>query len=481
MTRGDSLKEDLRLLINNKMYSDIEISCEDEKILYGCRAILAARSEMFNKLLYNGMKESIETKISFPTINSSSMEIILEYLYTGSFKEDTLTKDNIIETFNAADYFHLLDLQKSVKNIFINNLEENYANSCLPELLSKVVKTMSLTEDNIFLDLLIKAISAIPLNTIEFDRLSIEGLKCLLSYTHDKEIPFVTPEYEVFRYSAILAAKQVSNDAYHTIMKQLPTLEQSEQMEQLSHLNSLQVEKKLIADNQKVASELEHLVEFINFKRIEGRILVNIIEPLEITPNEVILDVYRHNTLSINSDSNDIRGIPIYRLNDSDLVFDESVCSSKLIIEDGGKVVRASANCVKHQSARINMLLENKRIFEWDVIVEKNCRFIYIGVCSSENFNYEGFAGIQPTGWVVGSCGSCCNSGVWTNNYCPSLKDGTKITVHLNMHKSTCAFTINGIKYREVPSWNNLPSRLYPVVSLLYPGRLRIQPHQKDF
>ncbi|POG71889.1 hypothetical protein GLOIN_2v1601093, partial [Rhizophagus irregularis DAOM 181602=DAOM 197198] len=163
---------------------------------------------MFNKLLYNGMKESIETKISFPEINSSSMEIILEYLYTGSIKEETLTKDNIIETFNAADYFHLLDLRKSVENIFINNLKENYANSCLPELLSKVVKTMSLTEDNIFLDLLIKAISAIPLNTIEFDRLSIEGLKCLLSYTHDKEIPFVTPEYEVFRYSAILAAKQ---------------------------------------------------------------------------------------------------------------------------------------------------------------------------------------------------------------------------------------------------------------------------------
>src|ERR1044072_3771207 len=107
MPRGHSLEQDLRFLINNPKYSDIEILCEDEKILYGCRAILAARSEMFNKLLYNGMKESIETKISFPEINSSSMEIILEYLYTGSIKENTLTKDNIIETFNAADYFHL--------------------------------------------------------------------------------------------------------------------------------------------------------------------------------------------------------------------------------------------------------------------------------------------------------------------------------------------------------------------------------------
>ena len=68
MTWGYSLEKDLRLLINNSRYSDIEILCEDEKKLYGCRAILAARSEVFNGLLYNGMKESYENKISFPKI-----------------------------------------------------------------------------------------------------------------------------------------------------------------------------------------------------------------------------------------------------------------------------------------------------------------------------------------------------------------------------------------------------------------------------
>ena len=57
-------------------------------------------------------------------------------------------------------------------------------------------------------------VEAIPLNNIEFDRLSIEALQRLLSHTHEKEKLFATPEYEVFRYSAILAAKQVSNNAY---------------------------------------------------------------------------------------------------------------------------------------------------------------------------------------------------------------------------------------------------------------------------
>src|SRR5205823_8145000 len=96
MTRGYSLEQDLRLLINNPKYSDIEILCEDEKKLYGCRAILGTRSEVFDGLLYNGMKESYEKQISFPEIHSSVMKIILEYTYIGSVHEESLIKDNII-------------------------------------------------------------------------------------------------------------------------------------------------------------------------------------------------------------------------------------------------------------------------------------------------------------------------------------------------------------------------------------------------
>src|SRR3954447_19192062 len=107
MTKGYSLKLDLELLVNNPKYSDIEILCKNEKKLHGCRAILAARSEVFDRLLYNGMKESYAKQISFPKINSSGMEIILEYTYTGSVEEVSLTKDNMVEAFYTADYFQL--------------------------------------------------------------------------------------------------------------------------------------------------------------------------------------------------------------------------------------------------------------------------------------------------------------------------------------------------------------------------------------
>ena len=83
-----------------------------------------------------------------------------------------------------------------------------------PELLSKVVDTIPLSDNNILLNLLVEVVTTIPLNAVEFDRLSIKALQYFLSCTYEKEEPFVTPEYEVFRYSAILAAKQVSDDAY---------------------------------------------------------------------------------------------------------------------------------------------------------------------------------------------------------------------------------------------------------------------------
>ncbi|RGB21317.1 concanavalin A-like lectin/glucanase domain-containing protein [Rhizophagus diaphanus] len=308
-----------------------------------------------------------------------------------------------------------------------------------------------------------------PLNNIEFGRLSITGLKYLLSCTHEKELPFATREYEVFRYSAILAAKQVSDDNCKALIELLPTLEQIE--------NSIIVGNKIITDRQKVAKELEPLIKFIDFRRIKTKILANFVEPLKIIPTEIIFNVYRHVALLSNLDSCDIRGKPI---NLSGYVWDEKACGSKLIIKDNGKIVHAPYGCSIHQNVRAKISLESNDIFEWDVIIEKVCCNAWVGVCASENFDYDTIAGIQPTGWVLGDYGHCYNSNRGVIGYCPLFGDGTIVTVHLDMNKRTCAFTVNGTKYPEVSAWNNLPSKLYPVVSLNYPGRFRIQPHRKN-
>ncbi|CAI2163011.1 20157_t:CDS:1 [Funneliformis geosporum] len=466
MTRGFSLELDLRLLINNPKYSDIEIICKNEKKLHGCRAILAARSEVFDRLFYSRTGENYDKQISFSKINSSGMEVILEYIYTGVIKEEALTKDNIVEAFIAADYFQLPDLQdfitKTVKSYLEKNSNDNYS----PELLSKIVDAMPLGEDNILFSLLVETVSTIPLNSIEFGRLSSVALQILLSYSYEKEKPFATPEYEVFRYSTILVARQISDDANKALVKRLPTLENIN--------DSKQIEKELIPDHQIVAKELEPIIKFIDFRRIKGQVLADIIEPLKIIPNEIILNVYRHKARSNNADSNEIRGIPY--VNKSTYIWDESTCGSKLIIEDYGQVVRAQIGS-SYSNVRAKFSLENKDIFEWDVIIEKHCSWAWVGVCASQNLDYEMFAGAQSSGWVLGSTGYAVHSGKHLS-YCPSFeKDNSKVTVHLDMNKRTCAFTVNGTRYPAVSVWNDLPSILYPVVSLRYPSQFRIQLH----
>ncbi|RIA87768.1 hypothetical protein C1645_827287 [Glomus cerebriforme] len=130
-------------------------------------------------------------------------------------------------------------------------------------------------------------------------------------------------------------------------MEKLPILEQMEQI--------VQAENKSIPDHQKVAKELEPLYKIKKFNL------------------------------------NNIRGIPI-----KFYVWDQSACGPKLIIEDNGKVVGAKNDCNKCQIVRAKMILENKDIFEWDVIFEKNYNSAWVGVCASENFNYESWPEINP-------------------------------------------------------------------------------------
>ena len=204
--------------------------------------------------------------------------------------------------------------------------------------------------------------------------------------------------------------------------------------------------------------------------------MADIIEPLNIIPSEIILNIYQQRVRSNNTDLNGIRGIPNYK---SKLVWDELARGPKLIITDNGKVVQASNDCnVSHQNVRTKVAFDINGIFEWDVIIEKVCGYAWVGVCAPKDLNYESFVGYQPTGWVLGSNGSCCHNHSHLPNYCPPFGDGTKITVHLDMNKKTIAFTVNGTKYPEVSGWNNLPSKLYPVASLSYPGCFRIQPHE---
>ncbi|CAG8770112.1 8302_t:CDS:1, partial [Acaulospora morrowiae] len=288
MARGNSLIDDLRFLVNNRQYSDLEIRCKDNSVLYGNRAILAARSEMFDKILFTGTEVS-EKQVLFSEIEKSSMKIVLEYLYTGTVLERDVTADNAFEIMHAACFFKLENLQDLISKYYKKICgKEEYGNKS-PELLSRAVRLMSPSADNGVIDYLVDLVAKVPLDSIEFSRLSLQGLQCLLSKRDERRM-FKSSEYSVLRFTILSAAKEVSQEAFSIIEKRLlPWNEIKGSSFKDINDNGL-MEKK---PSTSIVDAINPVIEHIDFRRIKGNILAKIIEPLGIIPYNKITDSYR--------------------------------------------------------------------------------------------------------------------------------------------------------------------------------------------
>ncbi|CAI2163015.1 20159_t:CDS:1 [Funneliformis geosporum] len=422
------------------------------------------------------MRESNERIINIGKFNSLGMKVILEFIYTGIIFEESLNRDNIVEAFYAADFFQIPDLQDAIINHVKNILDRNPHDNYSPELLSKIIDEDLSNGEDMLLNLLIGAVCLINLTTIEFGRLSIGALRLLLSRTHQNQNTIMTKEYEVFRYSAILSAIEVSDEAAEYIKERLPTLENINE----SFKND---EYEIFAPKQEIARTLENLTGYIDFALIRGHELAEIIEPLNIVDQELFFKAYRKKIKLKSADSNGVRGIPPVRINfaEYDYAWDESTCGDDILIEDEGKIAKINddANHNQLQCVRTAMELNIETTFEWDIIIERSCTFVWIGVCAKQGLDFDKFAGEQETAWVLGSSGTLNHSGIMIQNYCPPFGDNSKITVHVNMCKGNrnCAFTVDGTRYRVVTEWNDLPEYLYPVASFCEPARLRLKPY----
>ncbi|CAB5183132.1 hypothetical protein RhiirA1_423304 [Rhizophagus irregularis] len=486
--RGCSLINDLKFLINNKNYSDIKIICQDDSIIYGNRAILAARSNVLDRLLFNGMKESTINEIRFPEINFNAMEIILEYLYTENFESDSISLDISIEAYHAADYFQLEILQEKIVNFVKKSLKEHHQQCDLkekgrilaPVLLSKAVEKMSPLADNEMIKLIIEWISKTPLETIGFDNLSFQALQCLLSQTYSTQNPFVTSEYMVFRYSVIQAANNISENAISIIEKLLPNFDDLKKKNNNNNFNEECNENdydEYFSQFEEFRLEIKEMLSiilpFIDLRRIDINILVDKIEPLQLLPTPLLLDAYRFQAREKKSLPH-IRGIPLF---DWNLQWDKIAKGSNLILKEYNTVVESNPGGLNttHQNIRANNIINGEGIYEWEVIIEETCIYAWVGVCTERGLDYNIFAGQQSCAWVLGSSGKCYHNNIGSH-YVSEFSSGTKIIVHLNMTERSIAFSVNGVMHPPVSTWDNLPSKLYPIVSLNSPGRIRLGP-----
>ncbi|RIA98963.1 hypothetical protein C1645_731305 [Glomus cerebriforme] len=206
--RGRSLENDFRRLIDDERFHDIALKCSDGKIIYGCKAILATRSDVFNSSIFS---ETVDNKLSFKNINSTAMKIILEFLYTSKVEKENLTVDNVIEVYNASIDFKLIDLLEYLIEFTKKSLTDGDANVG-KNLLSKCVEKFSLKVDNEISKILIEWVAKNKLEKTKIDSLSLEGLKYLLEKTLDAQTPFATPEFDIWQYTLVKVTRNVTKN-----------------------------------------------------------------------------------------------------------------------------------------------------------------------------------------------------------------------------------------------------------------------------
>ncbi|CAG8615183.1 586_t:CDS:2 [Acaulospora colombiana] len=147
---------------------------------------------------------------------------------------------------------------------------------------------MSSSADNGIIDFLVDSVSRLSLDTIEPDRLSFQALQCLLSKSNDEKKEFATSEYSLLRISILLAAKKVSQEAVDALEKRLPVWDKVKDEFDFNNNNIVNINDNCAS----IAGNLTPLLEFIDLRRIDGKILTDIIEPLDLIPSKKLMEVY---------------------------------------------------------------------------------------------------------------------------------------------------------------------------------------------
>jgi len=456
---------DLKSAVNNRKYSDIEILCKDGEILYGNRAILATRSEVFDGLLYGGMKETYENKIIFPEFLSSVMLIILEYLYTKSIPEEKFNKDNILNAYIAADFFQLKDLREKIFNFIEKISELQFEYNYIPELFTEMV-TKKVSYKNHLMDFLLKSMLKIPLTTITYDRLSLEALKYFLEITlkENHKYPLDLSEYNILIYAILSAAYRIYENAVDVICLYLSLIDKPES---LKFYQEYPIYLDFIYYCEKVAVLLEPLLEFIDLWRIDGDILVNVIKPMKIIQTPKLMEAYE-----ITIAYKDIK-IPTRAYQVSFKWNDDLIKSMNLFsIRDNGRLLSFKGPL---EHSQVNILtkeaIKYPGIYKWDIIIEEINSDVWIGV------GEKGLDWVknQVVGWVLSRNGSFIHNNIVVYKCGIEIRIGDIVTLTLNMINQRLGYEVNGNKIDF--EWGDLPNILYPVVSCWKSCKLRIRSH----
>mmetsp|Transcript_27372 Transcript_27372/g.33410 ORF Transcript_27372/g.33410 Transcript_27372/m.33410 type:complete len:605 (+) Transcript_27372:129-1943(+) len=100
-----SLNNDMKSMLLSGHYSDVTLKCEKNEKEFKChKVVLAARSNVFDKMFSLPLSESREKVITIKEVHPDTLEAFLEYLYTDKVDERFLARTtNLLEFANRFD------------------------------------------------------------------------------------------------------------------------------------------------------------------------------------------------------------------------------------------------------------------------------------------------------------------------------------------------------------------------------------------
>jgi hypothetical protein len=130
-------QSDMSSLINNKDFADVIFKIENDKILYGHKAIIARRSvyfyEQFKMREHINIKDNHSdpfitnksiTEVKIENLSESTLLNILEYIYTGSISTQ-LDFTNLIDLLSWSNEFRLKELKSLCENSLIYGMNSD--------------------------------------------------------------------------------------------------------------------------------------------------------------------------------------------------------------------------------------------------------------------------------------------------------------------------------------------------------------------
>ncbi len=117
-------KEQLLSSCANRLLTDVEFLIEDQSFA-AHRRLLSVHSPVFSAMFQSGMKEAETGKVRIEDVDSTTFQLFLEFLYTGTVKSSPI---DTVQLYSVADKYQveaLMDLCRFMQQVDDDGMETN--------------------------------------------------------------------------------------------------------------------------------------------------------------------------------------------------------------------------------------------------------------------------------------------------------------------------------------------------------------------